>query len=75
VASSTNAAGATPNASGKFVATIFPGDGIGPEISKAVMQIFEVRFAGGCGGALALGDERAGATPRRAPPAVAASAG
>lgn len=38
-----NAAGAVPNANGKYVATLFPGDGIGPEISKAVMTIFEVR--------------------------------
>jgi len=30
-----------PPAAGKFRATIFPGDGIGPEISKAVQQIFE----------------------------------
>lgn len=26
-----------------FTATIFPGDGIGPEISEAVQKIFEVR--------------------------------
>ena len=39
-----NPAGAVPGPNGKFKATIFPGDGIGPEISKAVMHIFEVRF-------------------------------
>ncbi len=36
---------AAPTASKGFRATLFPGDGIGPEISQAVMTIFEVRFS------------------------------
>eukprot|EP00158_Paraphelidium_tribonemae_P010262 Partr_v1_DN42140_c0_g1_i1_m9172 putative Dehydrogenase len=38
---STNAAGCVPGPNGKYTVTIFPGDGIGPEISKAVQEIFE----------------------------------
>jgi hypothetical protein len=30
-----------PGPNGKYTVTIFPGDGIGPEISKAVQEIFE----------------------------------
>ena len=40
-AAAKNPAGAVLNANGKFRATMFPGDGIGPEISKAVMYIFD----------------------------------
>ena len=36
-----NPAGAVPNADGNFVATLFPGDGIGPEIAVAVRTIFK----------------------------------
>jgi len=42
-AASTNAAGCVAGPNGKFTVTIFPGDGIGPEISNAVQEIFEVR--------------------------------
>jgi hypothetical protein len=43
-AASTKAAAASKAAAtaGKFRATIFPGDGIGPEIAQAVIKIFEV---------------------------------
>jgi hypothetical protein len=41
--STTNAAGCVPGPNGKYTVTLFAGDGIGPEISNAVMEIFEVR--------------------------------
>jgi len=46
-AASTKAAVASKAAAtaGKFRATIFPGDGIGPEIAQAVIKIFEVNSA------------------------------
>ena len=33
--------GFTPNKNGKYAVTLMPGDGIGPEISDAVVNIFK----------------------------------
>ena len=40
----------SPDANGKFKVTLFPGDGIGPEISEAVVNIIQVRRRRACGG-------------------------
>ncbi len=42
VKASTNAAGAIPGPNGLYKVTLFPGDGIGPEIAVSVKAIFAV---------------------------------
>ena len=40
-ASTSNTAGCVKGPNGKYTVTLFAGDGIGPEIASAVMEIFE----------------------------------